>query len=234
MVLGARPLRRPDTHLRPLPISVLVPRAGNCPHRDRAWELVRPQYAALEVVEGYGDPNRWSKAEAVADALTRAAGDILVIADADVYTDHLDRSLEAVISGRHAWASPHKHVRRLTAAGTEAFAAGARETAEVEEEHFAKLGGGIVVVRRDLYELVPLDRRFVGWGGEDAAWAAALRTLAGPPKIEPQALWHLWHPPQPRQTRKVGNDANEELRGRYYAARYQPGPMRQLVEEARS
>src|SRR5689334_16567296 len=113
-------------------VSVLVPRAGDDPHRELAWAYVRRIYDGLELIEGYGDPAAWSKADAVTDALSRATGDLLVIADADVYTDHLAAALDAVTSGRHLWASPHRHVRRLTVAGTLEFIAGARETAELE------------------------------------------------------------------------------------------------------
>lgn len=214
-------------------VSVLVPRAGDCPHRARAWEWIRGQYEGFEVCEGWGNPDAWCKADAVADALTRATGDLLVIHDADVYSDNLQEAIDAVESGEHEWASPHWTVRRLTEAGTTQFLNGERETAEVSEDHYAVLGGGIVVIRRDTYERVPLDRRFVGWGGEDQAAAAAWKTLAGPAFKGRQPLWHLWHPPQQRMSRKVGNVANDELRARYIGARTFNRRMRQLVEEGR-
>lgn len=214
-------------------ISVLVPRAGDCPHRARAWAWVRTQYEGLEVCEGWGDPDEWCKADAVADALQRASGDVFVVSDADVWSDHLHAAIAAVESGEHQWASPHRHVRRLTEEGTRQFIEGERETSPVEENHHAVLGGGIVVLKRETYERIPLDRRFAGWGGEDHAWAAALRTLAGLPFIAHQALWHLWHPPQERMSRKVGNPANDELRGRYIDAKLSPRKMRELIEEGR-
>lgn len=216
-----------------MPVSVVVPRAGDCPHRDRAWEWVRKQYEGLEVVEGWGDPDEWCKATAVEEALKLSTGDVLVVADADVYSEHLAVAIDAVSTGAHEWASPHRHIRRLTEEGTRRFIEGERETAPVEENHHAVLGGGIVVLTRETYERVPLDRRFAGWGGEDHAWAAALRTLAGEPFIAPQPLWHLWHPPQQRMSRKVGNVANDELRGRYIGAKFSPRQMRELIEEGR-
>ncbi len=212
-------------------ISVLVPRAGEDPHRARAWQWLKPRYEGFEVVEGWGDESRWVKADAVADALSRASGDVLVIADADVYSEFLPVAIEAVVSGKHEWATPHRHVRRLTEQGTAQFMAGAREEAEVEEAHHAVLGGGIVVLRRETYERVPLDPRFISWGGEDHAWCAALMTLAGKPLVVRQPLWHLWHPPQQRMNRKVGNEANDELRGRYIGARSFGKRMRELIEE---
>lgn len=213
--------------------SVVVPRAGDCPHRSRAWEWLSAQYEGFEVVEGYGDPNLWCKAEAVGDGLSRASGDLLVIADADVWSDHLRDAVDAVESGDAEWAAPHRRVRRLTQTGTGQFVRGERENALTSEEHQAVVGGGIVVLSRDLYERCPLDPRFVGWGGEDQAWGYALRTFGGVPWLGRQPLWHLWHPPQERMTRKVGNVANDQLRGRYAGAKLSKRRMSILLGEAR-
>jgi hypothetical protein len=217
-------------------VSVLVPRAGECPHRERAWQWVEKQYENLEnleVVEGWGDPDRWCKADAVADALGRATGDLLVVADADVYSEHLADAIDAVESGEFRWAAPHWHVRRLSQRGTLEFITGARDEADCEAGHYPVIGGGIVVLHREIYEEVPLDPRFVGWGSEDSAFGAALRTLAGVPFVGRQTLWHLWHPPQARLNRKVGNEANDALRAAYTGARFCPRRMRELIEEGR-
>lgn len=216
-------------HMR---VSVIVPRAGNCPHRARAWQWVR-SHLDYEVVEGWGDPDRWCKADAVRDGLSRASGDLLVIHDADCWSDFLPDAIQAVESGTYQWGSPHRHVRRLTEHGTEQFFDGERETAQTSEEHYSVLGGGIIVVARQAYERAPLDPRFIGWGGEDYAFCAALATLAGEPFVLRQPLWHLWHPPQARQTRKVGNAANDELRARYIGCRTTAKQMRDLIEEGR-
>jgi len=215
-------------------VSIIVPRAGDCPHRERAWQWVRSQYEDFEVVEGWGDADRWVKAEAVADALDRATGDILVLHDADVWSDHLHEAIATVESGKHQWGSPHWTVRRLTEQGTMLFLDGERESAEIEEDHHAVLGGGIVVVRREAYEQAPFDPRFVGWGQEDKALAAALRSLCGAPFVDRQPLWHLWHPPQPRMSRRDGSEAGVALWRRYIAARAWPERMRELIEEGRA
>lgn len=213
-------------------VSVVVPRAGDCPHRERAWQWIRRRYGDVEIVEGWGDPDRWSKADAVADALERATGDLLVVADADVWSEQLEPIITAVADGA-PWGTPHTHVRRLTEIGTIRFMAGEREEAPTEEEHFAQVGGGIVVLPRATYERIPLDPRFIGWGGEDKSWARALRLLAGPPARQHAALWHLWHPPQPRLTRTVGSAANVTLAGRYADASSNR-MMRALIEEGRT
>lgn len=191
---------------------------------------MRAQYQGWEICEGYGDAQRWCKAAAVQDGLTRATGDLLVIADADVWSDHLQEAVDAVASGA-AWASPHRKVRRLTEAGTTRFLNGERDDLEVEQHHNAHLGGGIVVLSRSLYEDIPLDPRFVGWGQEDDSWACALTTLAGKPWQGDESLWHLWHPPQHRQSRVVGNAESKALGRRYKSARRSPALMRALLDE---
>lgn len=214
-------------------ISVLVPRAGGCPHRARAWGWVRQQLAEYEVIEGWGDASRWCKAEAVAEALSKATGDLLVLHDADVWSEHLADAITAVQSGKYEWAVPHWTVRRLTEHGTTQFIDGERETAEISEDHFAVQGGGIVVVTRDAYVRAPLDARFVSWGQEDKSFARALSTLAGKPFVIRQPLWHLYHPPQERMTRIVGNEVSKALWQRYVSASHQPRAMRALIEEGR-
>lgn len=76
-------------------VSVVVPYRPDRGFRDAAWAYVRRWWATTHpdwrVVTGdapHGGP--WVKALAVADALPRATGDLLVIADADVVCDGVD------------------------------------------------------------------------------------------------------------------------------------------------
>jgi len=75
-----------------------------------------------------------------------------------------------------------------------------------------------MALRRDLYEQVPIDPRFVGWGQEDQAWHLALRRIAGMGVRGRADLWHLWHPPQPRLSRQTGSETSAELLHRYQRA----------------
>lgn len=102
----------------------------------------------------------------------------------------------------------------------------------IEPPYLGTEGGGIVVLRRELYEACPLDPRFVGWGSEDDSWGMALRTLHGPPLRIRQPLVHLYHPPQPRATRSWGSVEGRTLRKRYARASGNPSAMRSLIEEA--
>lgn len=174
----------------------------------------------------------WCKAEAVANGLAANDAEVLVIHDADVWCDQTPEAVAAVQAGA-PWAVPHIGISRLNQAATAAVLAGAEPDPEVLEEpaYRAHTGGGIVVIRREVYERVPLDPRFIGWGREDDSWGIALKTLIGRPTHLRGRLWHLWHPPQPRPDRKHGSDATEALYQRYLAANHNPARMRQLIEE---
>lgn len=192
-------------------ISVVVPfTPGACRHRDTAWKWIRERYELLhpdlEVIEGHGDPTRWSKGSAVANAVEQAAGDLLVVADADTFITAaaLTEATDAVANGA-PWAVPHLTVYRLSEAhSTELY----RRAPVDDPGHLPRKlldrfpyrgypGGGIAVLPRATYDQIPIDRRFEGWGGEDDAWGRALDTLAGPHWRGGAPLWHLWHPLQP-------------------------------------
>lgn len=214
--------------------AVLIPWRGGDRHREAALIYVAARYLWPVCLGLAGAGGPWIKAEGVANALTETAADVLVVADADAFTDATDEAVAAVEAGA-PWAVPHISVRRLTEAATADVLAGAAPTFdhELEEPPYrAHLGGGIVVLRRDVYEACPLDLRFVGWGREDDAWGEALRCLYGRPKQGLGTLWHLWHPPQHRPDRKHGSEESEALYQRYLAARHQPAAMRALLDGA--
>ena len=185
------------------------------------------------MVLGEFSDGEWCKARAVAEALTGVSADILVIADADAWCATTPDIVEAVRAGA-AWGVPHRGIRRFSQAATDAILAGAdpdRITDYDEPPTRAHLGGGIVVVRHDVYDLTPLDPRFFGWGHEDDAWGLALHTIHGPPVKGRGRLLHLYHPPQDRQTRRLGSEANRALFERYRMALNNPARMAALVAE---
>jgi hypothetical protein len=89
----------------------------------------------------------------------------------------------------------------------------------------------MTVLTRETYEQVPLDRRFAGWGQEDESWALALTCLTGAPWRGDAPLWHLWHPPQDRASRRWGSGASRALWARYCQAAADPDAMRALLAE---
>lgn len=217
--------------------TLVLPWRGGCPHRARALEHLAERHASAgrQVVLGELPDGPWVKAAAVAAALQRTDAKVLVICDADVWTDGLDAAIAAVRAGA-AWAVPHRGVHRLTGRSTDHYIAGAQlQGLELDERAYLGVaGGGIVVIARDVYDSSPLDPRFEGWGGEDESWGLALTALHGAPWRGRGALAHLWHPPQPRMTRASGSAGSRELRKRYARAAGNTAAMNVLIEEARA
>jgi hypothetical protein len=217
-------------------VAVLIPwRDVQCKHRERAltWVVAQLAQHGWPVVIGHHETGAWCKALAVNDALAQTDAEVLVVHDADVLTDGLSEAVLRVQEGAR-WAIPHQQVCRLTEASTGLFMAG-EPVADLklsERAYSGVEGGGITVLRREVYESCPLDPRFLGWGGEDESHAFALRRLHGAPWRGRAPLAHLWHPPQPRITRNVGSAESRELRKRYARARTREQAMSALVKEA--
>lgn len=208
---------------------------------ERAWPWVcvrshlRTQ-TPWPVIEAVG-PSPWVKADAVRRALPRADAEVLVIHDADVLVMPLmlRAAVHAVETGA-TWAVPHGAVHRYDAPSTRAFIEGRHDhvVTLARRPYRGLAGGGIVVLRRDVYEDCPLDPRFVGWGGEDEAWGWALETLHGAPRRFEVQLVHLWHPHatghrNPQRPQRLESNV---LHRAYRNARGRPELMRELVDSA--
>lgn len=218
--------------------TVAIPWRGGCEHRDAAlrWTIGRyaDTFADVELIFGACDPDvPFNRAEAILDAARKTDRDVLIVADADCFTSGLVDAVNTVRDGA-PWAVPHLMLHRLSQAATERVLAGEppEEQTELNERPYrGHETGTLLVIRREVLFDVPPDVRMVGWGQEDDAWAMALRTLVGPPWRGTQPLWHLWHPPQPRISRRVGTRENDKLLRRYAAARRKPDAMRALIAE---
>lgn len=220
-------------------VAVVIPwRDTGCPHRAAAlaWVLAQWRLTRWPVTLATVDPDGpWVKAAAVTPAVEATDADIVVVHDADVWSTGTAPAVQAVADG-HPWAIPHRRVLRLTEKATADLLANADVdlTATAERPYKGQAAGGILVAPcRTLLE-VPLDPRFAGWGGEDVAWSYALATLAGRAWRGSDDLVHLWHPPQDRMTRRVGNPQNEQLRLKYRAALDRPDRMRALIDQGRA
>ena len=213
-------------------VAVVIPWRDGCSHRRRALEFVDGFWSARHpgwpVVYGEHPDGDWCKAIAVANALDHTSADMLVIADADVYCDGLAVAVECC----QTWAVPHRMLHRLDETATaDLYATGAPGPGRTEKPYVGHAGGGIVVIRRDVYESCPLDPRFVGWGQEDDAWAHALTTLFGLPWRGSADLFHLWHPPQERLSRTTGSRDGRILYRRYRNAARSRVVMERLLAE---
>ena len=169
---------------RPFPVrvAVVVPWRPGCPHREAAWEWVHKQYESLgwPVYEGHAPVGKWCKAAALQDAISQTSADVLVVADADVWTDNLPAAIAAIADA--PWVVPHRVVYRLTEPASVRYMAGEPDLTDLDQEpYIGRAGGGVTIVTRDVWEQVPMDPRFLGWGDEDDAWCYALTTLIGRP-----------------------------------------------------
>jgi hypothetical protein len=100
--------------------------------------------------------------------------EVIVVADADVWTDGLERGIRALVCGVAEWVVPHRRVLRLSEASTDELLATGQPGRELARGSYdGKLGGGVVIARRESLLSVPMDCRFEGWGHEDDAFACA-------------------------------------------------------------
>lgn len=219
-------------------VEVVIPWQPGCRHRAAAldWVLDRwsEQHPAWQVTVAPAAGDRWCKAAAVMPAVHASTADLIVVADADVWVPGVAESVRDVQQGA-AWAMPHGHVLRLSEQATARVLSGATLTPDLELAERAYTGvhgGGMVVLPRATAVDVPLDRRYQGWGQEDMSWATALTTLVGAPRRRSHLLFHLWHPPQQRMTRRFGSPQGRELWRSYCKAAGNPGAMRELLEGA--
>lgn len=226
-------------------VDVLIPWWDHGPvERDRPrdwvlgnWQQAPPGYR-ISFACYSGD--EWCKAKAVAAQLGRTSSPVVVVADADVWCSGVHRAVQQVARGI-PWAIPHLLVHRLDRASTLRLLSSSLLHFSLEREPYEGIrGGGIVVLDRGLALDVPIDERFVGWGGEDHAWGYALTTIGGEPWRGTADLWHLWHPhaapdrpPTLGGSGHIGSMRSEYLRRRYFDAQNDQAATRRLLDEGR-
>jgi hypothetical protein len=226
-------------------VTVVIPWADvGDPRRGRAREYVTGRWADLARRTGTGwriiisdttGATPWVKADAVTAAAAQVDGGVIVVADADVWTDGINEAIQAVADGTARWAVPHLLVHRLTEEATErALETGILSGETHRRPYGGVAGGGIVVLRAEDYRRIPLDPRFRGWGQEDQAWGTALAAILGPPWRGSAPLWHLWHEPQARMTPSRGSKDGWTLASRYWRAVRSRTAMESIISEIRS
>lgn len=223
-------------------VEVVIPWQGHCPHRLAALAWVRARYEQtgwpVTVAELPAGP--WVKAAAVNPAVQASTADVVVVADGDCWSNDVIEAAAAVDAGKRPWACPFHRIRRLNRQFTERVLAGLVDVGDhtssslEEPVYLARPGGGIVVMARDVARDVPMDPRFVGWGGEDVSWGKALQSLHGKPWMGATDLYHLWHPAQQRPARHTLPSDAERLRQRYWDVARQRGGIEGLMDEVRA
>lgn len=192
------------------------------------------------LIEGRTDVAGFSRTQAALDGRAKADADVYLVADADVWVEGLGQAVNEALS--HGWAIPHTLIHRLSPSSTEMVLGGSdwrglplsTDNQQDRRPYRGHETDTICAFRRDAFDAAPPDPRFVGWGQEGDAWSLALRTLVGAPWRGTEDLVHLWHPPQERKSRVVGNDRSMALLGRYRNAKNDPAAMTSLVDEWRS
>ncbi|HEX3046214.1 MAG TPA: galactosyltransferase-related protein [Bacillota bacterium] len=225
-------------------ISVIIPfKSDSGGYHDLNLSYVLKRYQTLlpevEVIVGHTDEEGlFNKAKAVNRAAKLATGDLLIIADADVFfgTKLIDKI--KAIADQHPWIVPFDRCYRLT----QAISRDVTKTGEIllpkqihlnEVETIMSFVGALInVVPRGAFEKAGgMDERFLGWGEEDGSFAKALDTLVGKHYRMKEAIFHLWHPwadfnhPHRRE--------NTDLSIRYLKAEGNPAAMQALVDEWR-
>jgi hypothetical protein len=214
--------------------TVIVP-WRHSPERERAWTWVKARYRDKHPdwpihLSGTSE-GPWVKAKAVMPAVERAE-DVVVVADADCWTEGLESAVRAVTVGAAEWAVPHRIVYRLTEQATDELILTNDYGGECERRPYEGVwGGGIVVAHKDTFLAVPMDPRFEGPGQEDEAWGVALQTLCGQGWRGKADLIHCWHPRLTRHSTRIGSLKSWALYKRYQDARAKPEQMRRLLEE---
>jgi hypothetical protein len=223
-------------------IAVLIPFGNGTPWRKAALAYTMKWYAEnlenARILLGHAT-EPWCKARAVAGALSKSVEPVVIIADADCVTPGIKQAVRAVQQGA-AWAMPHLKVYRMSQVATNEIYRGAPPGSLTgknvwldQSPYKGYEGGGITVLRRDVYLDCPLDPAFVGWGQEDEAWAMALNGLHGVPWRGRAPLYHLWHEKPPRVSRYVGSEASLTRLNEYKEARIH-GAWNELLSDARN
>jgi hypothetical protein len=224
-------------------ISVLIPfKSDNGGYRDANLAYVTSRYQTLmpeiELVIGEDQSELFNKSRAVNQAARKATGELLIIADADVFfeTQLIDK-IVAIAHG-HPWIIPYSRCFILNREGSlEVTKTGRIElpqsvcSLEVEKVCFY-YGGLMNVVSRKAFEKVGgMDERFFGWGEEDDSFARTLDTIVGKHYRMEETIFHLWHPRA--NDDHPHREFNKQLGKRYRQVEGNILGMRKLLQERR-
>lgn len=219
--------------------------------RSRLWEFLQKQYAQIlpeaEVVVGTDDGEEpFHKTVALNRAVEQATGDLLMLMDADTWcpSEQLTEAMQGIEADPTHWWRPWNVKLKLGEADTERVLTFVRwdGTAPKDSEHPSRReslntywAAPPHLFTREHYERVGgFDERFRGWGGEDEAFALAMRAIVGRPKVVRGQAIHLWHsrmgksgkdqwPGQPDPT------TNEHLTAEYRRLVRYPQEMEKMV-----
>lgn len=222
-------------------VSVLIPyQSDSNGPRDTAFRWVQNFYRRMmpeaEVCIGKLVNEPFSRSKAINLAAKLASRDIYIIADGDiVYNPSL--MLETIKQMQKSrWVIPFSRILRLSEPVSRQILEQdacwpPKVEPDTEPAHAAYFVGGLNVLTKSAFEAVQgYDERFIGWGGEDEAFAYSLDTLVGEHVRLDGVITHFWHP----FVGPKGNphyETNYQLYLRYKAARGNKKAMTDLIRE---
>jgi predicted glycosyltransferase involved in capsule biosynthesis len=226
--------------------SALIPYKPNDFYRIKNFDIVTKRWEEkipdVELIIGVNNDLYFNRSKAVNEAARQATGDYFIIVDGDIVfgTKLIDKIADIVAN--HPWIIPWSRCYALSKEYSAKFYEDnvfvlpkklfikdlQRYDKEIDGpningpymnvmsgEAFAAIGG--------------MDERFVGWGGEDEAMAAALTTLVGKPFRMNEQIIHLYHDHISNVEERPNYKANRALCNSYKSAFGNPAAMNKLI-----
>lgn len=223
-------------------ISVLMPYKPDNGFRDEAFRWVSSFYRKympfVEICLGASNSTNFSRAQAINNAAKKAKTDLFLIADTDIfYEPKLIFEAKNKLK-QHAWIIPFKRVMNINEESTKKLL----KTAPIwplvmpvqsSVRHIGSKGGLTLIPRKHFEAVNGFDENFIGWGGEDDAFAASVNTICGPFHRLDREIYHLWHP----NSKRSGNpnyQNNVNLYQQYSKASGNVKAMRNLINNRSS
>lgn len=193
-------------------IPVLLPWRSDGGHRQKLWDYLKahywPQLPGYRIVEGASPDGDFNRSAAVNDAAEKAGGDwdVAVIADADTFVPptHLAHAVTRAQETNKLVLAFDTVIELTEECTTSILATGITPTAlDIRNirDTDRLTRSSMLAVTRNLWDRVGgMDEGFKGWGGDDEAYFLACRAVTGIPIRIPGPAWHLYHPPERRDT----------------------------------
>jgi predicted glycosyltransferase involved in capsule biosynthesis len=186
-------------------VSILIPFNSDLGPRKEAFHWVKRFYETTipeaEICIGECKGETFSKSQAVNNAAKKATKEIYIIADADIIFDPSLILQSMKLLENHAWVIPYRTVFNLDQETTTKLLNLDPSWPILPDDYTGKQRplsgwGGINIVPKKHFDRVAgFDERFLGWGGEDDAFAFSVNYLCGFVERIDATIFHLWHPP---------------------------------------
>lgn len=235
-----------------LSIIVAFRDSSESQHRSRLWDFLQAQYVLqlpeAEVVVGQDDGTEpFHKTLALNRAVASASGDLLLLSDADTWlpTAQLREAMAGIEADPTSWWRPWNIKLKLGESDTNWVLGHKSWNGELLQnaDHPSRRenlntywAAPPHLFTRNQYERAGrFDERFRGWGAEDEAWALAMRSIVGRPKLARGYAIHLWH----ERLGRSGHDqwvgetdpgANNKLLAPYRKLVRYPSQMEKMVK----